>query len=220
MSNDEDIDTLAKCIWDYHHVQHDVSPKECVFVLGSNDIRVAEYGAKLFLKGYGETLLISGGVAHNNDLLNTGWGKPEAHIFADVAREIGVPTDKIIIESSATNTGDNFSLSREVLRKKGLNYSSFVIVQKPYMERRAWATGKKQWPDAELVVTSPPLSYEEFMEGDNNKIDVINIMVGDLQRIKKYGEMGFQIKQCIPNDVWASYEKLVKFGFDKHLMAD
>jgi hypothetical protein len=48
---------------------------------------------------------------------------------------------------------------------------------------------------------------------------VINAMVGDLQRIRLYPAKGFQIPQEIPEDVWAAFEKLVAWGFDKHLVA-
>jgi hypothetical protein len=46
---------------------------------------------------------------------------------------------------------------------------------------------------------------------------VINIMVGDLQRIRIYPAKGFQIPQDIPDEVWTAYERLVKWGFTKHL---
>ena len=49
---------------------------------------------------------------------------------------------------------------------------------------------------------------------------VINIMAGDLQRIKLYPEKGFQVYQEIPAEVWDAFEKLVAFGFDKHLMKE
>ena len=47
---------------------------------------------------------------------------------------------------------------------------------------------------------------------------VINIMIGDLQRIRIYPERGFQIPQEIPDDVWRAFEKLVELGYDKHLI--
>ena len=47
---------------------------------------------------------------------------------------------------------------------------------------------------------------------------VINIMVGDMQRIKIYPEKGFQIFQEIPGDVWQAYEKLVASGYDMDLI--
>jgi hypothetical protein len=49
---------------------------------------------------------------------------------------------------------------------------------------------------------------------------VINIMVGDLQRIKIYPEKGFQVYQEIPEEVWDAYERLVILGFDKHLIKE
>ena len=42
-------------------------------------------------------------------------------------------------------------------------------------------------------------------------------MVGDLQRIRIYPEKGFQIPQDIPDEVWAAYERLVGWGFTRHL---
>ena len=42
-------------------------------------------------------------------------------------------------------------------------------------------------------------------------------MVGDLQRIRIYPGKGFQIPQEIPDNVWAAYEKLIGWGFTKHL---
>jgi hypothetical protein len=43
-------------------------------------------------------------------------------------------------------------------------------------------------------------------------------MVGDLQRIKFYPALGFQIEQEIPDEVWQAYEKLVELGYDQHLI--
>jgi hypothetical protein len=43
-------------------------------------------------------------------------------------------------------------------------------------------------------------------------------MVGDVQRIRAYPALGFQIPQDIPAGVWEAYERLVSMGFDKHLI--
>ena len=85
------------------------------------------------------------------------------------------------------------------------------------MERRSYATFKKQWPDKDLIVTSPQISFEDYPTEEIPIEKVINIMVGDLQRIRIYPDKGFQIPQEIPDDVWAAYERLVARGFDKHL---
>lgn len=47
------------------------------------------------------------------------------------------------------------------------------------MERRTYATFKKQWPNAEevnITVTSPILTYEEYFQGDLVKEQVISIL--------------------------------------------
>jgi uncharacterized SAM-binding protein YcdF (DUF218 family) len=129
-----------------------------------------------------------------------------------------VPEKNILIENKSTNTGENILFTQKVLQEKKLNPQSFIVVQKPYMERRSYATFKKHWPDKKLVVTSPQISFEEYPTDEIPMEKVINIMVGDLQRIKIYPEKGFQIYQNIPTDVWDAYENLVAFGFNKHLM--
>jgi hypothetical protein len=85
------------------------------------------------------------------------------------------------------------------------------------MVRRSYATFKKNWSDKELIVTSPQITFEDYPTEDLPMEKVINSMVGDLQRIRVYPARGFQIPMEIPEEVWEAYEKLVAWGFDKHL---
>ena len=212
------VDKLARKIWDYHHLHHELEKADGIFVLGSNDARIAEYGARLFLDGWAPIIIFSGGIAHQDDLLKTEWKKSEAETFAGIAIALGVPKDKIIIENKATNTGENVQFTEKILKDKKLNLKSFIVVQKPYMERRAYATVKVYWPDKKIIVTSPPISFENYPTKDVSKDNLINILVGDLQRIKVYPEKGFQIFQEIPTAVWGAYQELVKLGYTKHLL--
>jgi hypothetical protein len=88
------------------------------------------------------------------------------------------------------------------------------------MERRTFATFKAQWPDnaTDITVTSPPISYDDYFNEQNPKEMIVNIMVGDLQRIKEYPKLGYQIEQEIPRNVSQAYEDLVAAGYTKHLM--
>ena len=88
------------------------------------------------------------------------------------------------------------------------------------MERRTYATFQKVWPEKAIMVTSPQIAYENYPNADISKDDVINIMVGDLQRIKIYPEKGFQIYQEIPDQVWNAYQKLIALGYTKRLVKD
>ena len=215
-----EISNLARIIWDYHHVNHRLEKADMIFVLGSHDLRVADHAAKLFCEGFAPWLVFSGGIAHKNDLLQTPWDRAEAEIFSERAVQSGVPEDKIILETRATNCGENVRYTDDILTKKQLFFESLIAVQKPYMERRTYATIKIHWPDKEVMVTSPPIDFDDYHNDEVTKDDVINIMIGDLQRIRIYPDKGFQIFQEIPPEVEKAYEHLVRLGYTKHLLED
>lgn len=206
---------LAKQLWDYHHVNHDLEKADCILVLGSHDTRVAERAAELYLQKWAPLLIFSGGLGR---LTEGVWTETEADLFAKIAIDKGVPREAILIENKSTNTGENILFTRQLLRENKIDPQSFIVVQKPYMERRSFATFKKHWPDKKLIVTSPQISFENYPNAEIPVEQVINIMAGDLQRIKVYAEMGFQIYQEIPPHVWNAYKQLVKSGFDEHLI--
>ena len=204
----------AKKLWDYHHLNHTPTPSDCILVLGSHDLRVAERGAELYLQDLAPILVFSGGLGNVTRGI---WKDPEADRFARIALDMGVPAEAIFIENASSNTGENILFTQQLLREKGLHPHSFLLVQKPYMERRSYATFKKHWPDKELIVTSPRISFEDYPTEEIPLEKVIHIMVGDLQRIRIYPAKGFQIPQEIPGDVWEAYERLVAQGFNRHL---
>ena len=206
---------LAQVLWDYHHLHHSLEKADCLFVLGSHDTRVAERGAELYLQGWAPFIVMSGGLGR---LTKESWTETEAVLFARIAMEKGVPKEKILVEDKSTNTGENIVFTQKLLQEKGLNPNSFILVQKPYMERRTFATFQKQWPGKKLVVTSPQIAFKDYPTGELSMERVIQIMVGDLQRIKIYAEKGFQIHQEIPTAVWQAYEQLVTLGYDQQLV--
>lgn len=209
------IEDLARLIWDYHHLHHRLQPADLILALGSNDTRVADRAAELYLAGWAGTLIFSGGAGA---LTRDRFDRPEAEIFADIARDRGVPARAILIEPHSTNTGENIVFSRRLLAERGIEPNRIILVQKPYMERRAYATFKKIWPEPELIVTSPEISFEDYPTADLPFDLVVNIMVGDLQRIRLYPGLGFQIEQEIPDEVWEAGQKLIALGYNRHLV--
>jgi uncharacterized SAM-binding protein YcdF (DUF218 family) len=208
---------LAKLVWEYHQLNHELKKSDCIFVLGSNDLRVAERGAELYLEGWAPLLIFSGGLGN---LTKGVWTESEADLFASIALEKGVPQEAILIENQSTNTGENVLFTRRLLQERKLDPASFILVQKPYMERRSFATFKKLWPEKEFCVTSPQLSFEEYPTAEIPLDLLINVMVGDLQRIKIYPDKNFQIYQEIPPHVWDAYQQLLDLDFNKHLATD
>jgi uncharacterized SAM-binding protein YcdF (DUF218 family) len=210
---------LARTIWQYHQLNHQLSTADAILVLCSHDTSVAERGAQLFLEGWAPLLIYSGGLGSITSRL---WTEPEADRFAQIAIGMGVPAEKILIENTSTNTGENVLFTRRLLGERGIDPDTFILVQKPYMERRSYATFAKVWPGKQAIVTSPQASFEDYLAHHSNEAlsrdEIIGIMVGDLQRIRLYPARGFQIEQEIPDEVWAAFEELVQAGFDTHLV--
>ncbi len=212
---DPSTDDLARLLWDYMRLGHQLAPADVILVLGSNDVRVGEHGARLFLRGLAPLMVCSG---HVGRLTAGTFEKSEAETFADAAVGLGVPREAILLERRSTNTGENIDFSRALLASRGLHPSRVVLVQKPYMERRAWATFKRRWPEPELQVTSPPIPYDQYPTPQIPRDLVIDILVGDVQRIRVYAEQGFQIPQPMPPEVWSAWEELVARGYTGHLV--
>ena len=84
--------------------------------------------------------------------------------------------------------------------------------------RRAISTALKKWPEVSYAVTSPDLQIQDQVTENHGWEDIINEMVGDLQRIQLYPKLGYQTKQEIPKEVKKAYNELVKLGFTKHLL--
>ena len=218
---DHQIFSLAETLWNYHLMKHQVAKADAIMVLCSHDERVAERGAQLFLDGYAPLIIFSGG---QGAITSTLWDEPEAERFANIAINMGVPRESIVIETESTNTGENVQFTRKLVEEKGLDPLKFILVQKPYMERRAYATFRRYWPEKEVVVTSPQVSFKDYLAHYSNRAlsasDVVAIMVGDLQRLRLYPARGFSIAQEIPDDVWEAFEGLVRAGYDRYLIAD
>ena len=217
---DARIRALAETLWRYHHVNHQLSQADAILVLCSHDTIVAARGADLFLQGWAPLLIFAGGLGSITRRL---WREPEANQFARIAAGMGVPEDRMLIENRSTNTGENVAFTKRLLAERGIELQKFIVVQKPYMERRSYATFRKVWPEKDVIVTSPQVSMDEYLRRYSHETlspdDVIGIMVGDLQRIRLYPAKGFQIHQDIPDDVWLAYEALVEAGYDTHLVA-
>lgn len=215
---DRNLQSLVQVIWDYMLVGQRLRAADCIFMLGSYDIRVADYAIDLYHQGYAPCLLFSGGVIQRNEALGVFWDLPEADYFARHARARGVPSEDILVENRASNTGENLRFARDLLRRKRPDIESFILVQKPFMERRVLATAQLLWSDFDFVVTSPPISCADYLNGALPRDALIQYIVGDFQRVKVYADKGFQRPQPIPDQVWDAFEQLCALGYDERLV--
>ncbi|MGP4019017.1 YdcF family protein [Saccharopolyspora sp. 5N708] len=205
----------AALIWDYHLMGHEVRPCSVGIGLGSHDLGVATFAAELHRAELFPVLVFTGG---NSPKTAARFPRGEAVQYREHAMALGVPDSAILVEPHATNTGQNIALSRGLLAERAVAVETVLLICKPYMQRRAFATCRKLWPEVDVVCASQPVSLADYATAFGDERLVIDMMVGDLQRIIEYPKLGFAIEQQVPDDVRRACDRLVNAGFDSHVL--
>ena len=190
---------------------------DIILAAGSHDCRAADHAAALYLRGLAPLIVCTGGFGKMTEGMFT---KPEAEVFAERCAAAGVPAGAIITECRASNTGENFTFTREKLAALGLAPKIGIAASKPYMARRVWATGTRQWPEVRWFTSVPALSFAEYVTPPITLESTVQLMVGDLQRLRVYEEKGFQAHVDIPAPVWEAYRRLADGGFDRYVIRE
>jgi hypothetical protein len=86
------------------------------------------------------------------------------------------------------------------------------------MERRSFATCRKLWLEAEVVCGCEPLELDDYIKSIGDEKLVIDMLVGDLQRVIEYPKLGFAVEQDVPEKVCDAYERLLGACFDSRLI--
>ncbi|HZX04921.1 YdcF family protein [Kribbella sp.] len=224
MADNETVDRLttrlrdedfadARLIWDYHQLGHEMRRVSVGIGLGSHDVGVATFAAGLYQRGLYPRLVFTGA---NSQTTAKRFPRGEAVHYRAHAIELGVPADAILVEPRATNTGQNIAYTRDLLSDA---IESVMLISKPYMERRAYATCRKVWPEVDVVCASEPIDFSAYLSEIGSPALVVDMLVGDLQRVIEYPALGFAVEQGVPDDVLAAYHRLVNAGFTSRLMA-
>ena len=157
--------------------------------------------------------------------------KSEAEILSQIiVVQETIEQNRIIIESKSTNCGSNAYESLRILKKKGHIPESIILIQDPTMQLRSHASFLKEWVEEKTLIISfspfiPQLQVSEncyeFVNKDINglwnKDRFIDLIMGEIPRLRDdvngYGPKGkgFISHVDIPEEVHASYERLVSF---------
>ncbi len=211
----DDLRADVQTLWDYHDMRHEIRPADIGIGLGSHDLGVATYTAELFHAGMFPLIVFTGA---NAPTTVERFPRGEAVHYREHALELGVPDDAILVEPEARNTGDNITRTRRLLESRGIEAGSIVLISRPYQQRRAYATCKKLWPEVDVICASRPLPLDDYIESIGDVDRVINMLVGDTQRITVYAERGLAVQQEVPVNVEEAYGRLVQAGFKKRLI--
>ncbi|MFI0503567.1 YdcF family protein [Streptomyces albogriseolus] len=204
----------ARRVWDYHQMGHTPQPCSVAIGLGSHDLGVADTAVDLYKRGLAPLLVFTGATSPTT---RERMPRGEAVHYRERALELGVPSEAILVEPHARNTGENIRFSRKLLEESGVEVSSVLLISKPYEERRAYATARKLWPGVEVVSASTPMTFAEYVDSIGDARLVIDMLVGALQRLMIYPDQGFMIRQPVPDDVAEAYERLCQAGYTSRL---
>jgi uncharacterized SAM-binding protein YcdF (DUF218 family) len=181
-------------------------------VFGGHDLGVAERAADLYATGISLLVVVSGGsraVPDGSDFAT------EADAIADVLLRRDVPKEAIALERLASNTSENFWLSAELLRDLGLDPHTFLVVHKPYTERRTLATARRRWPDKQVNVTSQQISFDDYCASDIPVNRILSMLAGEALRLESYAATGLiELDEPVPAYLLNAARALEDAGFN------
>lgn len=205
----------ARTLWEFHQMHHELRNTDVAIGLGGHDIGVAEHAADLYRQGRFPLIVFTGANAPTtvND-----FPRGEAVEFAERAEELGVPASALRIEPRATNTGENIAFTRDLLENEGITPRTATLISRPYQQRRAYATARKIWPELEVICSARVQELTDYIAGIGSPRRVLDMLVGDTQRLWVYADRGFAAPQQIDDDTYAAYERLVAAGYSGRLL--
>lgn len=209
--------SLAKSLWDYLRLGHEVRPTDWILVFGSHDLSVAHRAADLYHQGVAARLVVSGGTRAMPE--EAGF-RTEAEALRAILVGRGVPEDAVAVEMLARNTSENFWFTAELLRDRGADAGRFLVVQKPYDERRIIATARRRWPAKEVRVTSMVTTFERYCAGTIPTSRVISNLVGEVLRLDVYARLGLiDPGEDTPAELLDVARELENAGYDERSLA-
>jgi uncharacterized SAM-binding protein YcdF (DUF218 family) len=211
---ESNVDRLAKILWNYHRLNQKINKSDIIWGLGCSYLEVAEKTSQLYLEGFAPLIIYTGGYGK---ITSGKFKETEAQTFKNISEKMGVPVKNILIEDRSTNTLESIANVKPIFKDRFPNLKSIIVVTKPYMERRAFATFSKQFPGQVIYVTSPSIKFEQFTNKLVDKGLTINLMVGDLQRIIEYADISL-VPQIIPPSVNDAYHQLISLGYTQQLL--
>lgn len=218
MMDKEIIDAL-RVIWDYMCIDAKLEKCDLIMGCGCANLEIPVKCAELYKKGYAPKVLFSGGYGK---ITEKTFRKTEAENYRDIAIKNGVPAKDIIIEPESTNTGDNFRYSMKLLDEMGMNINKMIVVHKKINERRTYLAAAKIIPDKEVFMSAPDKTFDEFikdLEENENRDNVIAVIIGDIQRIVVYPQLGWQKEDNISAEVLNAYNVIKSKGYTKYLLS-
>ena len=190
-----------------------LSKVDVIIGFGHFDLNIPRHCGELYTQGYADRIIFTGGIGSGTADL----GKPEAQVFMEELRYSypHIPEEAVIIEDTSTNTGENVQFTIQKLKDNFPDLAfdneirSAILVANAYRQRRVWLTCRKYLPFLLAYNTSPATTFDQERDRFAAKgFDFIQLLVGEIYRIIKYGQAGYLIQEDIPDHVSIQYHLL------------
>ncbi|WP_312426849.1 YdcF family protein [Lacrimispora sp.] len=226
-----------------------IEKADVLMVFGNELLTVIETAADALDAGLADYLLFCGGVGHGTVLLRENAIADNRYRLlseqisslseAEISREIavrynGVSEERILVETSSTNCGENSRNGVQLLKDKGIPMNHIILLQDPLMQRRSYES-LKYYVSGDCQV----YNYASFVPGVDEQLKYLSSMPetweeerfftlisGELSRLrddeKGYGPKGknFIGHVEIPETLLADYEAMKRYrpGYNDRIL--
>ena len=133
-----------------HLISTPIKPADLLFVFGTREdvARRVDEACRLWREGFFRWSIVSGGITPGSKL-------SECEIIKSAMVGRGIPSERILEEHRATNTGENVIFSLPVIDAAlGLGVRSVICLGNTWTARRYPMTLHRHWPEVEKMLVT------------------------------------------------------------------
>lgn len=192
----EELDTVLAPVWNYLAPQGSVTQADVIFVFGGHGFEIPKRAAELYHRRVAPTVLLTGA---SGPLTVGVYPDSEARVFANELIKNNIPSDALLLEECAQNTGENVVLGMAKLRKAQLHPRTVALVSKSFLTRRAMLTFARHFPEVDTIPLPPVGPPSRHL--DRSATQLAERMLSELKRLRDYQKLGFIAEVVIPESV-------------------
>ncbi|MHC4334566.1 MAG: ElyC/SanA/YdcF family protein [Planctomycetota bacterium] len=181
----------------YLDLQDCPAPCDYIIGFGSHCVAVPRRAAHLFHSGFVPKIVFCGGPGGLTGEIQGS----EAAWLRDVALREGVPADCISLEERSSNVLENVLFVRTLLLDDGVLPERVILVTQNMLQRRVWATWSRHMPEVQAINCPPMYTFLDHTENREKTREKVDLCIGEIERLQRYGETGDIVRQEIPADV-------------------
>lgn len=167
----------------YAYLSEEDAPErsDYIYVFGAKTPLRIEKAIELYKKELAPKILVSGrGPFYGEENAPT-----EAEQYAEFAFKAGIPREAVIMEKESITIPDNVRRTLNAMDAQGMSYTSFIIVNSPYAQRRGWCVWKKHTSDTVAIYRVNSATSETFAPNRWYKNgDGLRVVLGEFIKLR------------------------------------